>query len=231
MYCINCGVKLADSEKKCPLCGTVPYHPELVRQEGKLLYPMDRYPQAKAGGKALLGTLTIMLLVPILVTLICDVQFNHAITWSGYAVGGILLFYIAAILPLWFRNPNPVIFVPCTFGAVGVYVLYIDLSIQGGWFLSFAFPVVGFLGLLVTTVVALLHYLHRGAAYIFGGALIALGAFLPLMEFLMGLTFRFSKFIGWSWYPMVALILMGGALIFLGICRPARETVERKFFF
>lgn len=146
-------------------------------------------------------------------------------------MGGILLFYIAAILPLWFRNPNPVIFVPCTFGAAGVYVLYIDLSIQGGWFLSFAFPVVGFLGLLVTTVVALLHYLHRGAAYIFGGALIALGAFLPLMEFLMGLTFHFSKFIGWSWYPMVALILMGGALIFLGICRPARETVERKFFF
>ena len=97
--------------------------------------------------------------------------------------------------------------------------------------MSFAFPVVGFLGLLVTTVVALLHYLHRGAVYIFGGALIALGAFLPLMEFLMGLTFRFSKFIGWSWYPMVALILMGGALIFLGICRPARETVERKFFF
>ena len=51
------------------------------------------------------------------------------------------------------------------------------------------------------------------------------------MEFLMVLTFRFSKFIGWSWYPMVALILMGGALIFLAICRPARETVERKFFF
>lgn len=72
MYCINCGVKLADIEKKCPLCGTVPYHPELVRQEGKLLYPMNRYPQAKAGGKVILGTLTIMLLVPILVTLICD---------------------------------------------------------------------------------------------------------------------------------------------------------------
>lgn len=61
-------------------------------------------------------------------------------------MGGILLFYIAAILPLWFRNPNPVIFVPCSFVAAGAYILYIDLSIQGGWFLSFAFPVVGFLG-------------------------------------------------------------------------------------
>ena len=46
MYCINCGVKLADSEKRCPLCGTVPYHPDIVRQEGQALYPQDRYPQA-----------------------------------------------------------------------------------------------------------------------------------------------------------------------------------------
>ena len=29
MYCINCGVKLADSEKVCPLCETKVYHPEL----------------------------------------------------------------------------------------------------------------------------------------------------------------------------------------------------------
>lgn len=28
MYCIKCGVKLADSEKKCPLCNTIVCHPE-----------------------------------------------------------------------------------------------------------------------------------------------------------------------------------------------------------
>ena len=31
MYCIKCGVELADSEKKCPLCGTVVFNPELSR--------------------------------------------------------------------------------------------------------------------------------------------------------------------------------------------------------
>ena len=29
MYCIKCGVELADTEKQCPLCGTLVYHPEL----------------------------------------------------------------------------------------------------------------------------------------------------------------------------------------------------------
>ena len=58
MYCINCGVKLADSEKRCPLCGTVPYHPDIVRQEGEALLSevglsdrMDRYPHQLSGGQ------------------------------------------------------------------------------------------------------------------------------------------------------------------------------------
>ena len=230
MYCINCGVKLADSEKRCPLCGTVPYHPDIVRQEGEALYPPDRYPRAKTNSKAVLGAVTILMLIPIFITIICDLGIHGRITWSGYVVGGILLCYVAAVLPQWFTRPNPVIFVPCSFLAAGLYVLYIDLSVHGGWFLSFAFPVTGFLGLLVTAVVVLTRYTRGAEMYIYGGALVLLGAFMPLMEYLMKLTFRMQKFIGWSWYPLVVLVLMGGALIFLAICRPARETMDRKFF-
>ena len=76
----------------------------------------------------------------------------------------------------------------------------------------------------------LTRYVPRGALYIYGGALMALGAFLPVMELLLKVTFRLPEFIGWSWYPLVALVLMGGALIFLALCRPARETAERKLF-
>ena len=31
MYCVKCGVELADSEKKCPLCGTPVFHPDIPR--------------------------------------------------------------------------------------------------------------------------------------------------------------------------------------------------------
>ena len=33
-----------------------------------------------------------------------------------------------------------------------------------------------------------------------------------------------------AWRGLVALALLGGALIFLAICRPARESMERKMF-
>ena len=230
MYCIQCGVKLADTEKRCPLCGTVPFHPDIPREQGTPLYPPDRYPRQQVSRKGVLGVVTILLMIPMLITLICDLGINARITWSGYVIGALGLGYVAAVLPLWFRRPNPAILVPCDFLAVGAYVLYIDLSLKGGWFLGFAFPVIGYLGLLVSTVVILIRYTRRGALYIYGGALMALGAFLPLMELLMVITFRLPGFIGWSLYPLVALMLLGGALIFLAICRPARESAQRKLF-
>ena len=230
MYCIQCGVKLADTEKRCPLCGTVPFHPDIPREQGTPLYPPDRYPRQQVSRKGVLGVVPLLLMIPMLITLICDLGINARITWSGYVIGALGLGYVAAVLPLWFRRPNPAIFVPCDFLAVGAYVLYIDLSLKGGWFLGFAFPVIGYLGLLVSTVVILIRYTRRGALYIYGGALMALGAFLPLMELLMVITFRLPGFIGWSLYPLVALMLLGGALIFLAICRPARESAQRKLF-
>ena len=39
MYCVKCGVKLADSEKICPLCGTKAYHPDIERGEVNAIYP------------------------------------------------------------------------------------------------------------------------------------------------------------------------------------------------
>ena len=99
MYCINCGVKLADSEKRCPLCGTVPYHPDIVRQEGEALYPQDRYPAVHVSKAATLGAVTILMLIPVFVTLICDLSIHARVTWSGYVAGAIALVYIAGVLP------------------------------------------------------------------------------------------------------------------------------------
>ena len=52
MYCIQCGVKLSDTESRCPLCGVAVYHPELTREPGEPLYPRHRYLAAEAASKA-----------------------------------------------------------------------------------------------------------------------------------------------------------------------------------
>ncbi len=231
MYCINCGVKLEDTEKKCPLCGTAPYHPELTRNAAESLYPVDRCPSEQMNIKGKMIIVLTAFLIPMIVSVLCDLQFSGGIVWSGYVVGALVLAYLIIVLPQWFKKPNPVIFVPCDFAAVILYLLYINLQSGGHWFLSFAFPVAGAFGLIVTAVVALLRYLKRGRLYIFGGALILLGFLSVLVEFLLNLTFPDLRFIAWSAYPLVSLVLLGCMLIFLAIYKPARETMERKFFF
>ena len=232
MYCIKCGVKLADGQKPCPLCGTVPFHPEITAEENERLYPAGRYPaNNQVSPKVALTVISVLIfLLPILITLQCDMIISGNITWSGYVVGALLMLYSIVMLPLWFRKPNPVIFVPISFVAIGLYLLYINFATDGQWFLSFAFPLVAFVGLNVTAVVTLVKYLRRGLLYILGGSIIASGIFMPVMEYLLNSTFRFTKVYYWSVYPLTTLVLIGGLLIFLAICRPARETMERKFF-
>ena len=86
------------------------------------------------------------------------------------------------------------------------------------------------IGLIVTAVTVLVKYCKRGRLYIFGGALIAIGGAMLLIEHLLVVTFGVGHLALWSQYPMTALVLVGSLLIFLAICRPARETMERKFF-
>ena len=230
MYCINCGVKLADSESSCPLCGVTVFHPELDRPMGDPLYPPHKKPAPQISSKTALVVVTTFFLIPLLITLMCDLRLNSGVTWSGYVMGALVVSYMILVMPFWFRRPNPVIFLPCDFTVVGLYLLYINLATGGHWFLSFAFPAVGGMGILITAVVALLRYLRRGKLYITGGALIALGAFLPLMELLLCRTFQIPQFVGWSLYSLICLALLGGMLIFLAIHTPSRETMERKFF-
>ena len=230
MYCITCGVKLSDNQKVCPLCETVVFHPEIMPSNDDPLYPIQQHPAAQVQSQAALVVITPLFLLPLLITALCDLQLNDAITWSGYVIGALLVSYVCLVLPYWFRQPNPVIFVPCGFAAIGLFLLYISIATDGGWFLTFAFPVTGAVGLIVTAVVALLKYVGKGQLYIFGGALALLGAFMPVMEFLLNLTFGFPQRLLWSGYPLVTLVLLGGMLIFLAIYRPARETMERKFF-
>ena len=96
--------------------------------------------------------------------------------------------------------------------------------------MSFALPVTAVSALIASAVVTLLRCLRRGRLYIFGGALMALGALTLLIEFLLTVTFD-MRFAGWSVYPLTALVLLGGWLLFLAVNSTARARVERKLFF
>ena len=231
MYCINCGVELADSEKKCPLCGTVVFHPELPRPEGEPPYPQERrqkeYEVDRTGA---LFIITVLFALPLVSSLLVDWQVNSKISWSGYVALAILLCYGLVVLPMWFRRPNPVIFAPIDFALIALYVLYIAVKSGGHWYLDFALPVIGGAALIVCASVALLRYLRRAYLFIFGGAFILSGGYMVLLELLLNNSFHLSTTFLWSFYPLAACVIIGSMLIIIGVSPPLRESLRKKFF-
>ena len=231
MYCVQCGVELQKGVERCPLCGLRVYHPELKETPEAPPYP--RYTEEEVSHGGLLFIVSFLFAIPLLVCLLIDLNMNHGVHWSGYVCFGLLALYLIVCLPLWFPRRNPAVFFPVAMAALLGVALYVCLKTGGRWFLSFAFPVGGGLLLLLEAEIVLLRYVvgdrpHR-ALYILGGGFIALGGLSMLVEFLLHVTFDLPM-IWWSLYSVTVLFLVGVMLIVIGVCRPLRESLHKRFF-
>lgn len=230
MYCVKCGVKLADTENKCPLCNTSVYHPEIIRESEKELYPIKKIPKSNSGRVFVCGAVLILFMIPLIVTFLSDIQFDGVLNWFWYVMGTLVLLYIIIALPLWFKHPNPVIFLPCDFFSCAIFLFYINILTNGSWFLTFALPIVAGFAIVTSSLVTLLKYLKKGKLYVVGGSIIAFGCLILMIEYLMKITFAIPL-VGWSLYPFISLVFFGGLLIYLAMNSVAREKIERKIFF
>lgn len=228
MYCVKCGVRLADGTADCPLCGTPVWNPEGKKAEEKYpaRYP-GRYRESELPSAIFM---TIVCLIALAVVMTLCFKLYGALNWGGYVVWGILLFYIVAVLPRWFRRPLGEVFVPVDHIAAGLYVLYVCLRTGGHWFISFAFPVILASCLLSTAMVCLLKYVKKGRIFIFGGFLILLGGFTVLVELFEHISFGTEMFL-WSLYSLTLFGVFGLFLITAGVVTPLRRALERRFFF
>ncbi len=227
MYCVKCGVELADSERKCPLCKTPVYYPE--EKISELSFPEYTKTREKMSQRGLYFIITFVFAIAAIISLLCNIQVNRELSWSLYVVGALILSYAVFILPRWFRRPSPAIFAPVDFAIVALYLMAINYLTGGEWFLTFALPIVGAVALIVVSFSVLVYYLRRAYLYIWGGELIALGLLMPAVEELIHLNFGIHETLAWSPYPMVTLVLIGIMLIIVAIVKPFRESLKRIF--
>lgn len=230
MYCINCGVELSDNQTVCPLCQTKVYHPELTKNQPAPSYPKKDFASEAINRKGILFVISVIYLLPLLLPTIFEIAIAEGINWSGYVAGGTLLSYLYFILPLWFKKPHPVIFVPCYFLGSILFLSYVNYATEGDWFLTFALPIGVALAFIISAMTALLSYLKHGRLYVIGGGLVALGFWTVLIEWLLHLTFTVAHTVYWSLFTALSLSILGMMLITVAIVKPWKESL-RKFFF
>jgi hypothetical protein len=161
--------------------------------------------------------------------MICNHTVNGELSWSLYVVGALMLSYVIFILPGWFVRPSPAIFVPIDFAAAAVYLAFINFFSGGDWYWSFALPVLAFAALVVSSVVILSYYLRCAYLYIWGGASLLVGIFMPVLELLLHLNFGIHETLVWCFYPFSALVLLGIMLIVIAIVKPFKESLRKIF--
>lgn len=230
MFCIKCGVELGEAEKRCPLCHTRVYHPDFEIGDAPPLYPPHDPEVKKMNRHTILFLLAVTVFLVAVQLLTFDLRFTGGISWSYYPAGGLLMLYVMAVLPLWFRRPNPVVFVPVSFATALLYLWGVSFMSGGKWFFTFALPAVLGAALITTAVIVLSRYVKRGYFYIAGGAVLATGAYSLLLEILIYTTFDGGRFYFWSLYPIIGFTVIGLALIVVGIVKPFQRYLAKKFF-
>jgi hypothetical protein len=229
MYCIKCGAKLSDGQTVCPICETKVYHPDIdIKDEPT--YPKIPFESEEFNRRGLMLVLSVAFFICLIVPIILEMDWHRDVSWSGYSAGGVLIFYTAFIFPYWFKKPNPVIFVPLVFSEVLGLLLFICLKTGGNWFMTFAFPTIGALGIIVSAATAVLYYVKKGCLYTVGGTLIALGLWTVLLEYDIHTTFDVNCLFYWSLAPLTVLSLVGLLLIVIAIVKPLKESLRRIFF-
>lgn len=229
MYCIKCGAKLSEGQTLCPICETKVYHPDFIIKEENT-YPKIPFESEEFNRKGLLFVVTMLFLIPLILPVLLELGWRSTVSWSGYASGGTLILYVAFVLPLWFKKPNPVIFVPSTFALIIGLLMFICYKTEGNWFMSFAFPVTGSLGLIISAAIAVIYYVKKGYLYTIGAMSMALGLWTVLLEWDIRSTFDVYTPFYWSLAPLTVLSIIGIMLIIIAIVKPIREQLRRIFF-
>ena len=229
MYCIKCGAHLSDGQTTCPLCETKVYHPDITIVE-KNTYPKVPFESEEINRNGLMFVITMIFLIPLILPIFLELSWHSDISWSGYASGGTLLFYVAFVMPHWFKKPNPVVFTPICFAITILLLHFICFKTDGNWFMSFAFPVTGVLGIIVTAAVTILYYVKKGCLYTIGGMLISLGLWTSLLEWDIRTTFSVNTPFRWSTAPLTVFSVLGIMLIVIAIVKPLQESLRRVFF-
>lgn len=229
-YCVNCGVELEKTEKKCPLCAVPVINPAEQPGEDVRAYPERRDVLEHAFDRDLwIQVVSVLLAVPAVICLVANLLVSNAVTWSLYVIGGLAVGWMFCVSPFLFKKYFPLLWIVANTAATLGYLYLIEhLSPGDGWFLPLALPIV--LGVAVLSL-ALLVLIQRGilkelhaAAAVFA----AIGLLTVLVELSLSLNAIGTVHLGWSWYSLVSCLAMAAVLAIIEGRLQVKEKLKRK---
>lgn len=227
-YCVNCGVKLRNSEKKCPLCSTPIINPNIKNELYEPAYPNNLEKFKKINYKYVLKLLLTVLIIVSLITLFCDFITSKKLSWSIYVVLSIL--YLTCHLQYIFGKN---IYVNHIIELIGtqMFVLIITLlNDKIDWFLKLTLPltIIIWIYLMLCTYISKRkksNPLRKLALSLFLSSLILVGT-----EIINDLFFRSQINLGWSLYAMLPIVIISIIIFIFSFNIKLIDEIKQRIF-
>lgn len=203
-YCVNCGVELDGTAKRCPLCQTPVYNPRQPAPSNcPPPFPTERSEVSLASRWELAVLISAMLGSVALCCGLLNLFLQARHIWSLYVIGAAAMIWVFLTPPLlWRKLPLPLAAV-LDAAAVGLYVLLIAWELRGlDWYLHLALPIVLLLGLILL-ILALL--LQDGRRSILSSIMLIIGS---AGIFIAGLELLGDLYFYGVWQPTWSLVVL-----------------------
>jgi hypothetical protein len=228
-YCVNCGVELEKSQKKCPLCGTVVLNPNEPFDDAAVPpYPLRHDPAPLADRRMTVLLLSGILALPASICLVCNYILSAALTWSVFVVGAAAVVWITTVPPLIIRRGTLFWSIALDLAAVGVFLYFVNrfATPELSWFTPLALPVLMVTGFAVLVAAVLFRYAKLTKLHIAAVCLLLIGLLLVGIELITDAYLRHP--VGLEWSPLVLIPCAILALIYLIIDRKKRLKSDLK---
>ena len=230
-YCPKCGVELAPSQDRCPLCNTPVQREEAAASPYPVADGVRAAPATPRKRRTFAAACAILLLIPVLTCVVCDLNIDGTLAWSRYVLVSFGLLYVYLLMPMVLLRHRLPICVCLDFLATVGFLYGIERFSGGNWFLRFGLP----LTVLVFAVTGLLILLILKSRWnllkILSAVLIGMGICVMMIEWLINRSFFPGRSMTWAVYTCIPCLLLGAALLVIDHNPACKQELRKRFFF
>jgi len=233
-YCVNCGVELSESEKKCILCGCEVINPKKpFTGEETSLYPDKTTEQISKGNRKFYSILiTLFLILPAAISFFLNILYFDEILWSVYVIGAFTFFWVCIVPPILFSKLSSFFYLLIDYISLLAIIFIIEnIFFDFDWFFSLALPIITVLWILINITVLLGSKKIITGFQIPGIVLVSSGILCIAIDLFINLKYLATFTISWSIFVIIPALVIG--LIFVLIERNTfiKEELIKRFHF
>ncbi len=232
-YCVNCGVELGASEKRCPLCGVEVINPAArFDPEAETPYPVKaekvRHREVRM---AAANVFSLLLAIPVISLLVVDLVKDGRLTWSLLPVASIVFFFLAVVVPCMFRKPRVWLFMLFAVAETVLFLFVLKVLLGGKWLWLFALPITLLSGAALIGIWLIISSKKASLPLKMIVVLLILMVFIIVLQMLIEIHLHGRIRLDWSLYAAVSCGLLSLVVLIVGHLYRKNESFRKKLFF